>query len=93
MEMREKHLDEMETRLKELGSRIEHLETKIREKHAEVETHLKHVDDLRAKHKTAHERLQEIRKATHVEWDTVKSGWEETVDDIQNVLDRVASSY
>lgn len=93
MEAKAKHLEEMETELKELSSRIERLEAKIRKKHEEVKTHLEEVSDLRAKHRTARERLEQIRKATHDEWDSLKSGWEETVKDMQEALDRVTSRY
>ena len=91
--MEQAHLNEMENRLKELDSRIKDLEPKVRSKLEHVETHLKEFEDLRAKHKSAHDRLNQIRKETREEWKTLKSGWDEIVKDIQESLDRVASEY
>lgn len=93
METKTLQIEGMETKLKELAANIEKLETKVRKRHAEVETHMEQVGTLLAKHKTAHQRLEELEKATHEEWENLKSGWEEIIKDMQEVLDKLASSY
>ena len=93
MDKKATHIEEMENRLKELDAKIGALEKQIQERHSRTEMHLEKVYDLRLKHKNAHERLEEIRKATHEEWENLRSGWEEIIKDMQEVMDRLASEY
>ena len=93
METKASDLKGMETRLKDLAAKISELESEVHKKNSEVKMHMEQVSTLRAKHKTAHEMLQQIEEATHEELNTLKSGWEGIVTDIQAVLNKIASSY
>lgn len=95
METREAHLKEMEARLKKLASRIEYIEARARERHAEIEVHLDQIKKLEEQAKAARKRMEEadVGKAAHEEWEHLKSGWEEIVKDIQKRLNKLARKY
>ncbi|GAB4334561.1 MAG: hypothetical protein Kow0099_06650 [Candidatus Abyssubacteria bacterium] len=46
---------------------------------------------MRAKHEEALVKLAEIETAGASEWESVKAGWREIIDDIQQGLDRALS--
>jgi ribosomal protein S10 len=87
------NLKEMEKRLKDLASKINDLEDKVKRRHSEAESHMEQVATLQSKHKSAREILEQFEKSTHQELTTLKSGWEEIVKDMQELMDRIASSY
>jgi len=86
-------LKEMKAMLAELAAKIDELDAKVHRRHSEVESHMQQIETLQAKHMTAHQMLEQCQKAAHDEWTTLKSGYEELVKDIQEVLVKVAASY
>jgi outer membrane murein-binding lipoprotein Lpp len=86
-------IKEMEAKLEQLATKIKEVDAKVHRKHSEIKSHIEEVETLQAKHKTAREMLDQCEKATHEEWTTLKSGYEELLKDIQAVLSKIASSY
>lgn len=87
------NLKEMEIRLNDLATKITNLEAKIHRRQKEIDGHAEQLVTLRAKHKTAHQMLEQVQNATHEELKNVKSGWEAIIKEMQQVLDKIASSY
>ena len=93
MEAREANVKEMEAKLNDLSKKIAAIEAEVRKRHDDAEARLMRLTELRAKHKTAHEQMEAIRKATREELDYLRSGWEEVVNDIQDALAQMARKY
>ena len=77
MEIDKKNVGKMETQLKHWGSKLDDIVAKAETAGAEVKTEYhKHIDDLKAKHKAAQLRLNELKTSGGEKWETVKSGFE-----------------
>lgn len=84
MENMEAHVGKMETELKQWGARLDDLVAKARDAGAGTRIdHRKRIDDLKAKHRAAQSKLDELRAAGSEKWDSLKAGVENAWDELE----------
>lgn len=84
MEIKDAYKQKMAAQLKEWGAQINLLEAKIENLGADVKVkRAEHLQELRAKHRTASEKLQELEKSSGQAWDQVKATADKIWDDLK----------
>ena len=77
METMETHLARLETKLVQWGARLDELMDNVEEAGADAAiARRKRIDELKAKHKLAKAKLDELKAAGSDKWETFKSGVE-----------------
>ena len=84
MEEKEAHVGKMETRLKQWGAKLDAFMAKAEEAGAEMKIdYRKHLDDLKAKHKAAQSKLDELKAARGEEWKSFMAGVESAGNELE----------
>jgi hypothetical protein len=90
MEMTQKHVGKMETQLKVWSVKLDELVAKAEEVGTEAKIdYCKRIDDLKAKHLAAQEKLVELRAAGIEEWESLKTGVEGTWKDVESAFKKL----
>jgi hypothetical protein len=77
METRGAHVGRMETQLQQWGAKLDEFVAKADEAGAEAKIdYRKGIDDLKAKHRGAQGKLDELKAAGSEKWETLKAGVE-----------------
>ena len=80
----EVHIGKMETQLKQWGAKLDEFVTKAEGVGAVVkEDYCKQIEFLKAKHKVVQTKLDEFKVASGKEWETFKTGVEDTWNDLE----------
>src|SRR5512142_2599759 len=83
----ERHVGQMEARLRHLGAKLDELAAKVERGSAEVQAERrKSIDDLKAKHAAAHAKLEEFRAAGNDKWDHFKTGIERAWNELERAV-------
>jgi uncharacterized coiled-coil DUF342 family protein len=92
METMNEHAGKMETQLKELGGKLDALVAKAEKANAAAKVdYRKGVDDVRAKFRVAHAKLDELKQGGSDKWETLKVGVETAWADLEVAFKKLAN--
>jgi phage host-nuclease inhibitor protein Gam len=87
MESAGQEVGKIETRLRQLGTRLDRLVAKADETGAEVKSeYRKQIDCIKDKHSVVQSKLTEFRAANGQKWDDFKGGVETAWHDLENAF-------
>ena len=90
MKTKKAHVGKIESRLKRWGAKLDELVAKAGEAGAEIKVDTQeHLADLRAKHKVAQAKLEELKAARGAEWESFKAGVESAGDELELAFTKV----
>ena len=90
MNEKEKYLEKIKERLRNFDETLN--EIKLKQKQRKDNSQEFNLDDIMEKQRKANTQLKEIEQTDESAWDTLKSGFDELMDDIGNDL-RKAVTY
>ena len=83
----EANVGKLEAQLSHWGAKLDELVAKVEEGGAEVKTDYRNsIDDLKAKHRAAHAKLEEVKAAGSDKWDHFKTGLESAWNELENAF-------
>jgi hypothetical protein len=83
----ETNVGKLEAQLSHWGAKLDELVAKAEESGTEAKTdYHKHIDDLKAKHRAAHAKLEEFKAAGSGKWEHFKTGLESAWDELENAF-------
>ena len=86
------HVAKMETRIENLGAKLDHLVAKAKEAGTDAKTdYRKRIHDLKAKYRAAQSKLDELRAASSEKWDAVKAGVENAWAELEAAFKKLTS--
>lgn len=92
MKVTESNAGKMETQLKQWGAKLDELLAKAEEAGTEAKIdYRKRIDDLKAKHRVAQTKLDEIRAAGSEKWETLRTGVERAWNELESAIKKVTN--
>ena len=90
MKTKHAHVGKMEKQLKRWGAQLDAFAARAGAVGTELkDDYLKHLDDLRLKHRAAQAKLDELKSATGAEWESFKAGLESAGDELELAFKKV----
>jgi len=81
------NIGKLEAQLSHWGAKLDELVAKAEESGAEAKAdYRKHIDDLKAKHRAAHAKLEEFKAAGNGKWEHFKIGVESAWSELENAF-------
>jgi hypothetical protein len=84
MKTKHAHVGKAEKQLKRWGAQLDELAAKVAAAGTDIKAdYLKHLEDLRLKHKAAQAKLDELKTASGEEWESFKAGLESAGNEVE----------
>jgi DNA repair exonuclease SbcCD ATPase subunit len=91
---RDAYVQKIKAKLDEWNAEIDRLEAQARQKEADAQTRLQEqIDQVKAKRKTAEEKLDDVRQAGGDAWEDLKSGLELATEAVGDALRSARSRF
>jgi capsule polysaccharide export protein KpsE/RkpR len=90
MKTKHAHVGKAEKQLKKWGAQLDQFVAKAGEAGSEIKAdYLKHLEDLKLKHRAAQAKLDELKSASGAEWESFKAGLESAGDELELAFKKV----
>ncbi len=90
MEKQKEHVGKVEAQLRQWGVKIDELIAKAEKPGTEAKIdYRKRIDDLKAKHRVAHAKLEELKTAGNEKWEILKTGVEGACNELEDAFKKL----
>jgi predicted nucleic acid-binding Zn-ribbon protein len=94
MNDKQAYQNNMETRFREVGAKIDQLQARSEQATADVKADLnERIQNLEAKRQLMLERLQELKSSGEEAWENLKTGVQAAWDDLSSAVEEAASKF